>query len=148
MKGVPGASRRHGDCHRHKETQKSSRFTQQMDVGLVVATPCASRLLRGQVAVDVSFRGMFRCPLAQTGGGFLLVRVSVAGRRTARMAPTIPEGRGLAFEGQPPAELLRGLVGRVPIERHHRAGSARHPRDLGAPPIRPTAELRCGTHGH
>jgi hypothetical protein len=79
MKGVPGASRSHGDSHRHKETQKSTDLPSRWMSGLVVATPCASRLLRGQVAVDV-------CPLAQTRGGLLLVRVSVAGRRTARIA--------------------------------------------------------------
>jgi len=86
MKGVPGASRSHGDCHRHKETQKRTDLPSRWMSGLVVATPCASRLLRGQVAVDVSFRGMFPRPLAQIGGGLLLVRVSVAGRRTARIA--------------------------------------------------------------
>jgi hypothetical protein len=104
--------------------------------GLVAATPSASRLLRGDVAVDVSVCGTFSCSLLLTGGGFLRVRFSVAGRWTTRIAPSLYLRGGTAMrEAEPSAQLTRGLVGCTPVKRHQRPRATGYPSDLGTPLI-------------
>jgi hypothetical protein len=104
--------------------------------GPVAATAWIPGLLRKLMALEVSFRGRSACSLPQSGGGFLRVEFSVAGRCAARIAPQLYLRGGAAMrEAEPSAQLTRGLVGCTPVKRHQRPRTTRYSSDLGTPLI-------------
>jgi hypothetical protein len=136
MKGVPGASRGRGACHRHKETQKSTDLRGKWVSGRIATLPCGSRLVRDESAVDLSFRGPSGDLFGLPEGGFLRVRFSMADRSAARIAPPLYlRDRAAMREAQPSAQLTRGLVGCTPVKRHQCPRTTGYSSDLGPPLI-------------
>src|SRR5262245_18953545 len=114
----------------------SSSAVSRPPVRFEIVPPVATSRTRGKSVEACAAAGcgaVTVCASDRTAGTSVRTRRTMTGGMRARMAPLYLRGRPRMIERELAAELLARFVGRVAVERHHRARTAGNPGDLRAP---------------
>src|SRR5512133_1788894 len=111
----------------------SSSAVRRPPVLFEMVPPVATRRTRGRSGAGAWVVAAVACAKADRSASASVKRRAAA--CLARIAPLYLRRRPGVIQREPAAQLLDGFVGRMPIERHHRARSTGCAGDLGPEPV-------------